>query len=253
MILTQENYHSMEAKKAFMGASQFKDFMDCEARALAIINGEFELQSDAFLAGHYLDAHFEGTLDIFRAQHSEMFMKTKPGVLLDKYRRIDECINVIENDPIMLDLCSGEQQKIMTGEIAGVPFKIMIDSYHKDKTVDRKAMADFKDKYSEKEGMFVPWWKFYRYDTQAAIYTEIRRQNEGKAVPFDLVAVSKEPVPDKALIRFSPEYLERVLEEVQQLAPKFQSIKDGFFDPESCGNCDFCKNKKRLVEPEMIR
>ena len=252
MMLTRENYHSIEARKQYMGASQFKDFLDCEACALAIINGEYVQQSDAFLAGHYLDAHFEGTLDIFRAQHPEMFLKSKPGVLLDKYRRIEECINTIENDPVMLDLCSGEQQKIMTGEIAGVPFKIMIDSYHPDKTVDRKAMADFKDKYSEAEGTYVPWWKAYRYDIQAAIYTEIRRQNEGKTVPFDLVAISKEPVPDKAWVRFSPEYLERVLEEIKRLAPKFQAIKDGFFDAGACGECDFCKAKKRLRQPEII-
>ena len=39
MILTQENYFSLEAQLMYMGASQFKAFDRCEAAAIAEIVG----------------------------------------------------------------------------------------------------------------------------------------------------------------------------------------------------------------------
>lgn len=249
MILTRENYHSLEANREYMGATQLKSFMECPARAMAELRGVYKKDSDAFLAGHYLDAHFEGTLDIFRAQHPELFKKD--GTLLQKYERINDCINAIETDDKMRMLCTGEQQKIMTGVIEGVKFKIMIDSYLPDLTIDRKLMADFKDKWSD--GEYVPWWKVYRYDIQAAIYSEIRRQVEGgKMLPFDLVAVSKEPIPDKAWVRFTPEYMEHVLDEVKYELEKAQMVKFGIADETECGECEYCRSIKKLIQPEII-
>lgn len=231
-----------------MSASQFKAFMECPARALAEIKGEYDKQSDAFLQGAFLDAYFEKRTDEFKTEHPEMFKKD--GTLLQKFEKVNEAIAVIEADPVMRKLCRGKQQKIMTGVIGGVPFKIMIDSLHADKTVDRKYMRDFADVW--KDGERMPWWRAYGYQYQAAIYQEIRRQNEGKRVPFDLVAVSKESVPDKAWVRFSDEYLATVLEEVTHFAPIFKAMKDGIMEATACSECEYCRSKKRLIEPEII-
>ena len=38
--ITEENYFSPEINMAYMSTSQFKAFMDCEARALAEAKGE---------------------------------------------------------------------------------------------------------------------------------------------------------------------------------------------------------------------
>lgn len=249
MILTQENYHSKEANQLYMGASQFKSFMECQARAMAEINETYVKDSSAFVEGHYIDSHFEGTLNIFKAKHPELFKKN--GDLQKKYECLNTCIQAIENDEKMLYLCSGEQQKIMTGIIAGVPFKIMIDSYLPEVTVDRKAMKDFDDIW--KNGEKLPWWKAYGYDYQGAIYIEIRRQNEeGVVLPFDLVAISKKEVPDKRWLRFMQDRLEEQLCIVKHNAPKFQMIKEGLIDPEECGICEYCISNKKLIEPEII-
>lgn len=248
MRLTRKNYHSTKANTAFMSASQFKAFMDCPARAVAEIKGEYDKQTDAFLQGAFLDAYFDKRTDEFRAEHPEMFKRD--GELKAQFEKVNEAIAVIEADPVMRKLCRGKQQKIMTGEIGGVPFKIMIDSLHVDKTVDRKYMRDFSDVW--KDGERMPWWKAYGYHYQAAIYQEIRRQNEGKRVPFDLVAISKEAVPDKAWVRFSDEYLRNVLDIVECNAPLFKAMKDGLIKEPGCGECEYCRAKKRLTEPEII-
>jgi hypothetical protein len=73
MILTSENYFSQESNKEYLSVSQYKDFMGthgkqgCEEYALAKIDGiwvEDMEESDALMVGSYVDAHFEGTLNV---------------------------------------------------------------------------------------------------------------------------------------------------------------------------------------------
>lgn len=74
MILTNENYFSPEAQMEYMGVSQYKDFLDCPARALATVKGEYEPeQTTAMKVGSFVDAYFEGTLAEFKLAHPEMF------------------------------------------------------------------------------------------------------------------------------------------------------------------------------------
>lgn len=98
MILTAENYYSKEADKEFMSVSQYKKFagclgrLGCEAKAMAELNGEWEDEkSTSMMVGSYVDAHFDGTLDLFRAQNPEIF--TKQGALKAEYRRAEEVIS----------------------------------------------------------------------------------------------------------------------------------------------------------------
>ena len=82
MLLTSENYYSREANEEYLSVSQYKDFMGtygkpgCEEYALAKLNGtwvEAMEDSTALMVGSYVDAHFEGTLDLFiiRARYVE--------------------------------------------------------------------------------------------------------------------------------------------------------------------------------------
>lgn len=74
MKLTNENYFSPEMQQKYMGVSQYKDFMDCPARAMATIRGEYkEEMTKAMTVGSYVDAYFEGTLDKFKEEHPEVF------------------------------------------------------------------------------------------------------------------------------------------------------------------------------------
>ena len=95
--LTAENYFSAEASMKYMGSSQFKSFLKCEAAALAELRGEYERPvTDALLIGSYVDAHFEGTLDIFKAKHPEIF--TQKGELKAQYKHAEYMIQRAERD-----------------------------------------------------------------------------------------------------------------------------------------------------------
>jgi hypothetical protein len=112
--LTSENYFSPENEQFYMGSSQFKNFRKCEAAALAELRGEYRREvTDALLVGSYVDAHFEGTLDIFRAQHPEIFKKD--GELKVQYKRADKMIQRAERSELFMQFMSGEKQEIMTG------------------------------------------------------------------------------------------------------------------------------------------
>ena len=78
------------------------------------------------LVGSYVDAHFEGSLDVFQAQHPELFKRD--GTLKAEFSRANDIINRMEADELYSLLMSGRKQVIRTGEIAGVPFKVKIDS-----------------------------------------------------------------------------------------------------------------------------
>ena len=126
MILTAENYFSKEADREYLSVSQYKNFMGtigrpaCEAEAMAKLSGEWEMKkTTALMVGSYVDAHFEGTLNLFQAQNPEIF--TKQGALKSEYRKAEEIINRIERDELFMKYMSGEKQVIMTADMFGSP------------------------------------------------------------------------------------------------------------------------------------
>lgn len=244
MILTQENYFSLEAQLMYMGASQFKAFDRCEAAAIAEIAGEYEKEkTTSLLVGSYVDAHFEGTLDLFKAKNPEIF--TRSGDLKSEYKKAENIIQRIERDKLFTEFMSGAKQVIKTGEIEGVPVKIKMDSYFPgDKIVDLKIMKDFAPVYVEGKGRlnFIEAWG---YDIQAAIYQMI----EGNNLPFYIAAATKESVPDIAVIRIPQENIEVAKEYVKSKIVRFAAIKEGYITPERCEHCDYCKQTKILTEP----
>jgi len=139
-LVTAENYFSPENELYYMGSTQFKRFLQCESLAVAMLRGEWqEEKSTALLVGSYVDAHFGGTLDIFRAHNPDIFKRD--GALKSDYEYANYIIQRIERDEAMMYYLSGKSQVIMTGEIEGVPVKIKIDSLLPDITVDQKPCA----------------------------------------------------------------------------------------------------------------
>lgn len=245
-----KDYYSKEKAFKYMGYTQFKNFLKCPSMAMAILNGEYKIESDAFIAGSFMDAYFENDLIKFSSLHPELFKRD--GTLLAKFNNLLKCINVIKNDEIMYKLCTGKQQVVMTGKIEGVEFKIMIDSLLEDRIVDRKTMANFNDVWSDIDHCYEPWWKAYGYDLQACIYHEIAKQN-GYDLPFEIVAISKEKTPDKRWVRFTQSYLDKVMEEIiKPNVIKFDMIKQGLIEADECGECDYCKSLKKLESYEEI-
>lgn len=242
-MLTAENYFSPEMNMKYMGASQYKLFMECEAAALAEIKGEYcEEKSIALLIGQFVDAHFEKTLDLFKAQNPAIF--TQKGELKSEYRHAEYIIQRIERDPMFMKYMDGEKQVIKTGEIAGVPFKIKIDSYHPGKViVDLKIMKDLEPIW--KNGLKLSFVEAWGYDIQGAIYQAI----EGNNLPFFIAAATKEkPEPDIALISIPQDRLDYCLNQVMENVQRFADIKKGLIEPTRCGKCDYCKQNKILTE-----
>ena len=250
MKLTNDNYFSTEASTEYMGASQFKSFLDCPARTMAEIKGEYvRPESKALLMGSYLDAYFSDEMPLFIDQHPEIFKKD--GTLKADYQQCDKAIARAESDPLFMEYVSGEHQVIMTGELFGSPYKIKMDAYFPgDKIVDFKYMRDTAPVY--KGGVWQTFIDFWSYDRQLYIYQQVEAQNskDGKLLPCFLAVVTKEEEPGLHLIEIPQWKLNANEAIVQHYTPIFQSYKDGKTEPPRCESCAYCRRTKKLTQPE---
>jgi len=196
------------------------------------------------LVGSYVDAYFSNELEQFIKNTPEIFKKD--GTLKSDFAQADTIIEKIKSDEMMSKYLGGEHQVIMTGVIAGVKFKIKIDSYFPDKIiVDQKVMASMDEVWVEGKG-WINFAEAYGYVIQGAIYREIVRQNTGKVFPFVLAVATKEEVTDMALLRIDDEDLDKALELVKELAPRFDAIKKGEIQPSRCEKCNYCKGTRKV-------
>ena len=276
MRLTNRNYYNEEANASFMSASQFKDFRKCEAMALAKIKGEYESQpSKALLLGSFVDEMLTGTkksrMNFIIENRGELFQKSSKisklsdeeliSLLSDKlfdvfssdnkpYTEIVQALETIakiKKQPLMMKHFRSRHQTIMTGEIAGVPFKIKMDNYKPGEFIsDGKYMASLRS-----PNMFEPMVKYWGYDIQGAIYQEIVRQNTGKRLPFYLDIATKEVPTHLAVAEINQFDLDEALDLVKVWAPRYQAIKSGKIEPERCEeyNCSYCTETKQITEP----
>lgn len=247
-MLNNDNYYDREMQIKYTGSTQIKDFLQCEACALAKLNGEFEEEkSKAMLVSSYIDAYFSKELEQFKEQNPDIF--TKNGELKSDYKLAEEVIRQIEDDPMFLKYISGEPQVIMTGEISGVPVKIKIDSYHKDKViVDLKCMANLDLIWNEETHSKENFINSYDYVLQAALYQEIVRQNTGKQLPFIIAVATKQKYSQRALLQIPQEELDTKLEFLKNYLPHIQELKQSKVEPIKCGKCDYCISKKKTTQ-----
>lgn len=265
MILTAENYYSREANMEYMSVSQFKAFDRCQAAAMAELRGEHTpAASTAMLVGGYVDAWFSGELPLFQAQHPEI--SKRDGTLKSEYIKAQEIISRMESDDLFSLLMDGKKQFILTGEIAGVPFKGKVDSLldaeacrwiirlfpetkavlgklPRGAIVDQKVMRDLLPVWSDEDHCKLPFVEAYGYDIQGAVYREL----EGHGLPFVLAVGTKESVTDLAAITISDADLTSALYQVEDRAPYYQRIKRGEVQPSRCERCDYCKATRRLT------
>lgn len=255
MILTEENYYSEEANREYLSVSQYKDFIGtlgksgCEEQALAKLNGEWEQEeTTALLVGSYVDAHFEGTLDVFKAKHPNIFKRD--GNLKAEYTKANEIINRIGRDELFMKYMSGQKQVIMTAELFGAKWKIKIDSYLEDKAiVDLKCMKALHKKEWAGDFGNMDFTQYWGYDIQGAVYQEVVYQNTGKRLPFYIAAATKEKEPDIAIIHIDDRHLREKLIEVESNTRNILALKNGEYEPTRCEMCDYCKHTKVLTKP----
>jgi hypothetical protein len=266
MELTEQNYFAPDASKQYMSASQLKSFLDCPARTLAELSGEYKRESStALLVGSYVDAHFSGTLPQFRAEHPEIY--TLKGGLRSEFAQAQDIIAYLSADPLLMAMSHGKLQEILTGEINGVPFKgkldVLLDEAQCQQIaedfpemakyllmapgaiVDWKIMRDMEPVYVPGAGRvsFVEAWK---YDLSMAIYQRLIKLLTGNTYPCFLLVATKEKQPDKALIHLPDYMMTAALDSVVDLIPGFQEMKQHPETAPRCGKCDWCKSVKQI-------
>lgn len=264
MILTSENYYSREANMEYMSVSQFKAFSRCEAAAMAELRGEYAPRSTtALLVGSYIDAFVSGEIADFRARHPEIFKRD--GELKSDFAAADVAATRIMQDDLFCMMLCGQSQVIRTGTIAGVPFKIKMDSLLSGSDVhciieafpetaevfgmgygaivDMKYMRDMEPVWSEIEGRRVSFVEGYGYDLQGAVYQAI----EGRMLPFFLDVITKEKPANLRVLSISQSDLDAKRCEVEDRAPRYQRIKTGEIQPERCEKCAYCRSTRRLT------
>ena len=251
MKLTQDNYFSKEAMTEYWSVSQFKQFCKCPASAIAEMNGEYEREpSTALLVGSYVDTFFtgdKGALGRFVLEHPEI-TNSRTGALKTDFKHAETMIEAVKRQRTMLEFLNGDKQQIFTGELFDVPWKVKLDVYGGTYISDLKTVKDFKPIYEEGYG-WRSWIEYWGYDIQGAIYQKIVEQNTGQKKPFYIVAVTKEKVPDVAVIHLPQHILDTALKVVEAKIDGFDLMKKGLIPAERCEVCDWCKQSKVLGDP----
>lgn len=230
--VTAENYYSPEMSQAYFSVSQYKDFMKCEAMALAKIRGDYRQPvTRALLVGSFVDSYFEGTLPQFMEENPELF--TRKNELRSEFRKANEIIGRVKADPLFMQFMSGEKQRIMTFKMFGVPWKMKMDSYLPGVCItDLKIVANFKS---------LPLW---RYDLQGAVYQAGVEAAVGERLPFYLAVATKERVTDLDIFQVPQTTLSLAMGEIGFNISHFSEVKAGIIPPQYCGTCDYCKTIK---------
>lgn len=246
-ILNKDNYKS---NHNYLSFTRFSRFLRCEAAAFY---AEYEPPTTAQLVGSYVDAYFSGETEQFATEHPEIF-NSRTGELKKDFSKAQDVINRIEQDELMMHYMSGEKQKIMTGNIKGIPFKIKMDSYLQDEAiVDLKIMKDFHKVWSDSLNSYVNFVEGYDYDIELAIFQEIVYQKTGKKLKCVLCCATKEDLPDIGLFEIPQLNLDKALKIVYDNLPRYKSIRDGKVAPNRCEQCTYCKKTKkaRLISYEL--
>jgi hypothetical protein len=254
MKLTEENYYSQEANIAYMSVSQFKDFRKCEAAALARLKGEHkEETADCFLIGSYVGAAIEGpeALERFKDNNPGIFSSRgeSKGQLKSEYKHADKMIDVLMTDETCREMLSGDKEVIITAELFGTLWKAKLDVYAPDegRVVDLKTTKGIYEKFWD-GSRYIGFVQHFGYDLQMAVYTELERIQNKRFERLEplIVAVSKEDVPDKAVICFDDLAMEQQLEYVSLHLPRIIEVKNELSEPERCGRCRYCRTTKKV-------
>lgn len=265
MLLTRDNYYTPEADWEYMSCSQYQGWCECEAKQMAKLEGRWKDEpSEAFLVGNYFHTHFESpeAHEIFCAQNFDSIFKVsttkKSGtVVKGKYKpfeQADKMITVAERDPLIRSLLDlpGENEKIMTGTLFGIPWRIRVDKYVPDGRliIDYKTVANINElKWSNEFHEKVTFIDAYGYMMRAAVYSEVEKQFSGSTTDphFIIIAISKQDYPDKDVLELN--HRQRYDYELQQIKERIQHIqrvKERIVKPTRCGFCDYCRSTKQL-------
>ena len=263
--LTPENYYSNDTDWQYMSFSLFKDFEQCEARALAKLKEDWQPTSSPvpLLVGNYVHSYFESveSHQSFVNENRKELMtrptKSNPdGHLRAEFKVADNMIQTLQADDMFNYFYKpGKKEVIVTGKIDGYWWKGKIDSLVLEQGYfcDLKTVDDIhKGHWNSDERRHVPFIQDREYNMQMAIYRELIKQTFDVDCQPYIFAVSKQTPPDKMAIDFnSPDgtdqyQMQDQLDKIKELQPNFWKVMTGEEAPVACGKCDYCRQMKQL-------
>ena len=164
----------------------------------------------------------------------------------------------IESEPEKYDDELVEKERIITGTLEGIPFKCKIDSLNLSGGyfIDLKTMESLQsEKYSTTLHRYTKSLLYniveYQYTLQMYVYQELLKQTYGYEFTPYIMAVSKEPVPDKELILIDDTIIEMGRD---IFYGHVEALKDALAHKsvEGCGHCDYCLTNKSLVTAKTV-
>lgn len=268
MQITEANYFSKEVRNKYLDVSTFKDFVGtpakegCESRSLAALSGEYEEEkTTALLLGNLFDEMMLGTpesLIMFKADNPELFSSRGPtkGMLKSEFQIVNQMVDRCRQDSKFMKYLEGEHQKIMTGTLFGIDWRIKMDNYKEHKAiVDLKSTEDIRKSYYSPSSGRCNAFIYYDYILQAAIYQEIVFQNTGERLPFYFNCVSKQKVTDLDVIFvdnqtlhdriYGNDFYPGIANEVENI----RLLMNGDVGATSCNHCSYCLSKKKIERP----
>lgn len=254
ITLSDQNYYTNEADWQYMSVSQYKQFRECEAAALAKLKGDWEPTSNptALLVGNYVHSYFErpDIHDAFIEENREaMFSKRKPYALLKDFQIADQMIERLEKEPAFMNLYQGEKEVIVTGELYGVEWKGKIDCLNVDEGyfVDIKTTKDIHDrKWNTNYNERATFIENYGYLLQMGVYKELLKQQYGKEFVPIIAAVSKQTPSEARLITLDEDKMHFEMVLLEENIDRVQKVKMGQEEPEHCGKCEYCREYQSI-------
>ena len=243
------SYYSPEANWKYCSNSQLKRFSDCEACAMAELRGEWtQERTKALDLGSFLDALLVNHHDEENwIEQNRDVVYQKNGKMYAEFIRAGETACLIKKQPLMMEYLTGEHQKMMVGEIDGLPFKIRMDTY-----VEGKFISDLKYLSSLRSpNLFENVLSYWHYIDQASLYQEIVRQNTGQTLPFYFVIATKETPAHLEVVSVNQYDLDEAMEGIRARIPRIKALKEGLIEPKRCEqyNCSYCTETRVLDKP----
>lgn len=271
---------------AFWSNSQYAQFCECPAMAVASLKGEFKQKRTAALAfGSLLDRAITAPdeLSAFMSgpesfdDEGKSFFYDQKGKLRDNadVRAYQAVMARVNSEPLLAEgLKQWEKQRIFTGVVAGLSWKVMCDFWLGDQgcetIMDLKFLKGLEDGWVVdggvsglmKNNIKVPWYDANGYFRSMAMYREIVKQNVGVAPLVVLFAFTKQDPPDAVAVSFDQEQaierFEREVERVQMKLPEFNRMKVGEIPAPMCNSpdCAYCRGKhtlSRTVSADVMR
>lgn len=256
MILTPENYHSDEARAAYISSSDIKLAMRCEAMWAAQDKGQYRRPEGtaAFAYGHLFEEALTGNAETYITQHPELTLSRGPrkGELYAEYSGAIDLAAAVRRSSFLANLIDRcRKQVILIGELCGLPVRVMMDLVDEDESIyDIKSAKDFRTVWDDDRQEYMDWWAVWKYPVQLWVYREVARQN-GLTVPHvGLIAGSKSNM-DVQAVRFSEETMTAAQADAEYTLRRMAAIRKGD-KPDECGRCEWCLSQKKIDNFEVI-